>query len=327
VLGYPLLSKGLDVSCYILVGIMEHNEMTTRKAITVLFVLIFLLGTTFVVPSSWVGVTKVQGNPLVLKSQEELKALSGDTDRNNTPDWQDLLIGSMSSSTQEQSEKLAVTEAAKKRLDDPNNLTSSMTKNIYTAQAYAKKSGELTKAQQDGLVQKIVQEESLKIVVKEYEIKDLHITKTNTEEVKRAYGNAVGKLFAQADTYKLGSSDVAIMQAYNTSKDTDVLASLVVKKDNVDRIITSALTLPVPISAVPYHLLAINRLSRYKTVLENMAKVSEDPVRAALAFNSYQETVTGIFSSLLSLQKYFQGEGVTFIKSEPGAIFNSAILK
>jgi hypothetical protein len=306
---------------------MEHNEMTTKKAAIVLLVLIFLIGLTLITPSSWVGIKTVKGDSLVLRSQEELKALSGDTNRNSSPDWQDLLIDTMSTSTKEQADKLSQNEAAQKRLEDPNNLTASISKNLYTMQAYAKKNGELTQAEQDALTAKIVQEESSKIIVKEYEIKDLRLAKSVTAGGVKEYGNALGKIFIQADKYKLGSSDIAIMQAYNTNKDASVLASLVVKKDNVDRIITSALAITVPVSAVPYHLLTLNRLSLYKTVLENMAKADEDPMRAALAFNSYQETVTGIFSSLKTIQDYFQGEGVAFTVGEPGAIFNPAILK
>ena len=306
---------------------MDSQNMTTKKALTVLLMLVFLIGLTLIVPSSWVGVQKTKRTPLILRNNEELKALSGDNDRNNIPDWQDMLLESVSSSTEAEAKNTTINKELEARLNDPNNLTASISKNMYMVGAYTKKNGAMTKEEQDALMVKMIGEESSKIETKIYEISELRIAKTATTASKKEYGNALGLLLVQADAYKLGTNDLAILTAYNTSRDASVLEGLIVKKGSVERIIKKMLELSVPPSAAPYHLLMLNRLSVYKTVLENMAQAETDPIRATLAFNTHQTAVIAILSSLGALQHYLVDEGVVFTKNEPGYTFVQGILK
>lgn len=293
--------------------------MTTKKALVVVGVLLFLIGASLVVPAKYVGVKK-KHSPLILTSGEELLALKGDRNQNSLPDWKDLLVDNMDPSTKAKAEKVVVSETAKARLANPNNLTSSFTKNVYTATAYASKNGTLTVKQQDELASTLIEGEQAKIITKTYEVSDLTIAKSESDASRKAYGNALGKIAKKAMSYKMSEDDLAIIKAYNVNKDETVLDSLVVKKNNLELVIKDLLATPVPNSAVPYHLLIVNRISQYKDTLDNMSQAKEDPVRAAIALNSYASAVNSLISSFASMQTYLTLEGITFTKKDPGYV-------
>jgi hypothetical protein len=252
-----------------------------------------------------------------------MAALQGDKDGNGIPDWKDLLNQMMSTTTKEIASKAVIDEKTKAALDDPNNITASFAKNLYVASAYSKQKGNLTKAQTEELASSIVASENSKIVVTIYGLSDLHISTTETDDAKKEYGNALGKLYLRALKEKIDASDLAIIKSYSINKDKSVLASLVVKKNNLETVITSIVALPVPASAAPYHLVMINRLSQYKSIIENLSKMDTDPVRATIAFNSYVPIIKAVYSSFAVIQNYFSVENITFSKSEPGFAITS----
>lgn len=305
---------------------MDQNKMTTAKA---LIIVVPLLVLSLIVPAKWFGIntTKEHGQKLVLRDPDELALLANDSDRNNNPDWKDLLTTTTSASTTEAARKTVVTEETKKRLEDPNNLTTSFSKNLYTASAYAQKNGTLTTEQQEELVSSIVQGEQSKIVIKTYAMDDLSVAKMDDEVAQRAYGNALGVIFKEAQKYKLDVADVTNIQAYLVNKDPAPLASLVVKKNNTAVIIDKLLALSVPYSASPYHLLIINRLSAYKTALEGLSTADTDPMRATIAFKNYIPSFQLVVSSIASLQTYFKVQNITFSNNEPGYVLTSGYTK
>jgi hypothetical protein len=305
---------------------MDHNKMTTAKALIIVGSLLVL---SLVVPAKWFGVTTTKENRqgLILRDPDELALLAKDSDRNNNPDWKDLLNKTTSASTTEAANKTDTSEETKKRLADPNNLTASFSKNIYTASAYAQKNGTLTQAQQEELVSTIVQGEKSKIIVKTYTLDDLVIAKKEDETTQRAYGNALGVIFKEAQKYKLDVADVTNIQAYLANKDPAPLASLVIKKNNTATIIEKLLKLSVPFSASPYHLLLINRLSEYKTALEGLSAADTDPMRATIAFKSYIPTFQLVVSSVASMQTYFKIQNITFSSKEPGYVLTPGYTK
>ena len=305
---------------------MDHTTMTTAKALIIVGSLLVL---SLIVPAKWLGITTVKENRqgLILKDPNELALLSKDSDRNNNPDWKDLLNKTTSASTTEAASKEKTSEETKKRLEDPNNITASFSKNLYTASAYAKKNGTLTQAEQEELVFTIVQGEQNKIIIKTYTLDELVIAKKEDESTQKAYGNALGIIFKEAQKYKLDVADVTSIQAYLINKDPAPLASFVIKKNNTATIIDKLLKLSVPYSASPYHLLLINRLSAYKTALEGLSTADTDPMRATIAFKSYIPTFQLVASAVASMQTYFKVQNITFNKEEPGYVLTPGYTK
>ncbi len=301
----------------------EQQNMTTKKALIVVGLFIFLLMITLVAPATWVGVKPKKQTGLILRNANDFAVLSKDTDRNNNPDWKDLLMQTTSASTTAVANKYIVTEADKQRLDDPNNITSSFSKNLYTVSSYAKKAGDMSTSEQESIVTSLVTKEVQKIETSVYTFDDIKVSSTETPTSIRAYGNQLGTIFKKATSFKLEIVDVDKIQAYSTNKDPNTLASLVIKKNNAKLILEELLKVSAPRSASPYHLLIVNRLSGYITVLENMTQAENDPMRATIAFNNYLPAMRLLFSSLSNMQLYFKLSDTTFSQNEPGYVLNS----
>lgn len=304
---------------------MNDQPMTTKRALIVLGFLVLLMGVTLVMPARWVGVksSTAKRSSLVLKSTDDLAVLMKDTDRNSNPDWKDLLLETTSASTSLVAGKYVVTEADKKRLADPNNITASFSKNLYTVSSYAKKNGTMSLTEQQAIVAGLVTTETQKLEVTTYTLDDIKTAPTETTASKRAYGNELGRVFKKAAGFKLDIVDLDKIQAYSKSKDPSILASLVIKKNSAKLIITELLKLSVPSSAVPYHLLMVNRLSQYATVLEGLSVAENDPMKATIAFNEFMPAVKALFASLQNMQLYFKLEEITFGTNEPGYVLTS----
>lgn len=303
--------------------------MTTKRALVVVGTVLFLLGLTFIVPARYVGLEPKakKHDPLVLKTSYELAGLQGDKDKNGIPDWKDVINETMSTTTKASIGTKTLDPEVKKRLDDPNNLTSSFSKNIYIASAYAEKKGTLTEKQKDELAATVLEAEKSKITSKIYELDELTLQKDETTASIKEYGNALGTVYKKALASNATENDVAILKAYIETKDSKVLAGLVVKKNVISTALATLVSMRVPISASPYHLVMVNRISEYVTVLDNIAKVDTDPIRATLAFNAYVDTMRTLHASFSALQNYFLIQGIVFSKDEAGFSLTSEYTK
>lgn len=302
---------------------MSPQEMTTKKALVVVGSLVALAMLTLVIPAKYVGVKPVKRQALVLQKQEDFSTLQKDADNNGVPDWKDLLNRTMSTSTKEAATKQAISVEDKQRLNDPNNLTSSFSKNIYLASAYATEKGNMTASEQDALAARIIQDESAKLTFKSYDVSELTLTKEETDASRKAYINALGVVYLKALAAKLTAGDVNTLKSFKEKTDPAIIQSLIVKKNILETIISDLVKVKVPYSAAPYHLLIINSLSKYKSVLENIAKANEDPIRATLAVNAYGSTIQELYSAITSLQPYIAIENITLTNSDPGYILIS----
>jgi hypothetical protein len=301
---------------------MDNQQISTKQALIVLGSLVLVLASTLVVPAKWVGIESKTYKKLNLNDLTPISSLSEDSDNNNSPDWRDLAVASLGTSTKKAMSEAKVDPELQKRLNDPNNLTSSFSKNMYIASSYLKQNSGSTADDQKNLINSIVQQEASKITVTEYTEGDINILKKETESDRKKYGNSLGLLMQKADTYKIGEGDVEIIKAYTVNKDASMLTSFVVKKDKLDTLIKSLTTMSVPYSAVPYHLLALNKISEYRTILDSFAKTDTDPVRSTISFNNYLPVANSLFIALNNMRGYFTAENVIFTKDESGYIFS-----
>lgn len=293
--------------------------MTTKKALLVVGVLIFLLLTTMVIPAKYIGVTPQKTTGIILLDDGAITALAKDKNRNGNPDWRDLLKDN--TNIQEPlTAQTPIDPATQKELDDPNNLTASFAKNLYTAATYASQNGGLTEDEQAALASQLIEGEGAKITVKVYTLKDLHLVKNESETFITSYGNNLGVLYKKAVDEKLNSDDTVILKAYTTNQDSSVLEALVVKKNSLETMISKLITLDVPYSAAIYHLRMLNELSKYKSVVENLSTAEIDPMRAAIATREYFPALKSVNGSFIAIVEYFINQKITFTPSDPGAI-------
>lgn len=310
-----------------LFGILRIMEEKMTKPAIGLAILIALVLSTAFIPASWFGVNPVQKqySKIILPSANDLVALQGDTNKNGTSDWRELLqktyTTTVTSTTSKVQPAAKVDPEVQKRLDDPNNLTASFAKNMYVANAYIKEKGITDKVAQQQLIQNVVKAEAEKIITKTYTQSDLNISNDESKPALIAYGNALANILTLCDKYNFVKDDLTILNTFNTTKKASDLAPLVEKSKNIDLVTAKLLAMKVPASAIDPHLVALNRISAYKTVIDGFSKADTDPVRAALVIKQYQDTATLLVKSIYRFSDYFTTQNVTFAKNDAGSYF------
>lgn len=292
----------------------------TSVSIMMLTLAVFAVAIPFSSKITYEGSKKT---PLVLRTSDELRLLSSDRDGNDVADWRDLVLGSLSTTTEAAFARAEPNKEAEARLADKNNVTASFSKNIFTVAAYASNNPNLSEDEKTNLVADAVRTEAPKTQPKVYTTSDLRIAASNSFDAKILYGNTMALLLEKANKGGLGSNDLLLLQTYTEKGDPELLAPLASKKVKVDQILEELLTVSVPSSALVFHLRLINSVSAFSATLDGFARADSDPLRSLAFLNTYQETITKLYSSMNDLQDYFTLENVPFQSSDPGYIFIS----
>ena len=292
----------------------------TSVSIMMLTLAVFAVAIPFSSKITYEGSKKT---PLVLRTSDELRLLSSDRDGNDVEDWRDLVLGSLSTTTEAAFARAEPNKEAEARLADKNNVTASFSKNIFTVAAYASNNPNLSEDEKTNLVADAVRTEAPKTQPKVYTTSDLRIAASNSSDAKILYGNTMALLLEKANKGGLGSNDLLLLQTYTEKGDPELLAPLASKKVKVDQILEELLTVSVPSSALVFHLRLINSVSAFSATLDGFARADSDPLRSLAFLNTYQETITKLYGSMNDLQDYFTLENVPFQSSDPGYIFIS----
>ena len=83
----------------------------------------------------------------------------------------------------------------------------------------------------------------------------------------------------------------------------------------------------MPYSAIPYHILALNKLAAYRTTVDSFAQADTDPVRTAIVVNGYLDVTQSMVNALGSMRNYFIISKITFTPSESGYLLTFADTK
>lgn len=300
---------------------MATESTPNNSSVSVALAMAVLILLAVIIPFSTRSKIESKPKPLILRTESEIALLKGDRNRNSTEDWRDLILETMSSTTKSQADSIKVDPETLERLKDPNNLTTSFSKNIYTASAYIAKSGNVSADEQENLVADLLGAEAKKITQKVYTLNDLTISSSDSVSTRKTYGNALAKLLEKANSYELGSSDLAALMKFNETTDAKELEFFVTKKARTEEVFKDLLVLEVPPSASIYHLALINSVSVFIATLDAFAHAKEDPIKSLAFLNSYQENIRTLLISMASVQDYFVLENVPFTTKEAGYIF------
>lgn len=270
--------------------------------------------------TSTIKKSEVRQDPLLLRTEDELSLLSGDSDRNGTEDWKDLVLSTMSSSTKELVKGAPVDEKTLARLNDPNNLTASFSKNVYTASAFVSQN-KTSAAEQERMIASLAIAEGSKITTKKYTIKDVSLYKQDTAVEKKAYGNSLGRVVQKINKNKLGQDYINRLNEYAENKDVATLDFFAEKADGLRVVLNDLLKMSVPSSASVFHINLVNSTSQLIATLDAFSKTDEDPLKSLAFVNSYAETLYGVLNSVAILQDYFNLEGVSFTSKDDGYVF------
>lgn len=301
---------------------METEQKKVHEAFLILFFIVFIVGASLFIPASWFGIKTKEYKALNLQ-KPVITDLNADADNNNIPDWKDLALSTLSTSTKKDIGSQKIDVAIKQQLNDPNNITASFSKNMYITSSYIQKNGTVTEEEKKKIVAEVMKKEAAKIEVKVYAIKDIRIATKDDSTAKKKYGNELGALIDKATRYEIGGGDAEVLKKYLEKKDASLLIYFSTKKENLEHLLAQMLLVEVPYSATPYHLLALNRISEYKTILESLEKTDSDPVRSTISFNTYYPVIKGLFFALTNMRDYFNVENIIFKESDAGYVFTS----
>ena len=296
---------------------MDH----TPKPFILLAGLVVLLVLSAFIPAKWLGVKPVKSGYEPVDFTK-LTTYADDTDGNGKISWRELVTTSeIGAQTLAESGNVLPDSEAVELLNDPNNLSSSFTKNLYIADAYLSKSGITDAESQQKVLDQLVQEEANKLVSKTYVYADIRVAKTETIQSVRDYGNKVASIMKGMITLDSIEKDSNGLMNFMNTGDKAAVAPLVQDYQAMDTRITQMATLTIPPSATAYHLIALNQMTKYRDTLYNMSQAPTDLLRTNLVFKGYPNVTVETLTLYDQFSKYFDLKNIVYARNDPGYVF------
>lgn len=304
---------------------MEKTSTQTSRSVAFLIIIASLVIVSAIIPAKWLGVSqKTQTKPkLDLSLLTSPQEIATDTNKDGNITWREVMTSTLnpSSSTVAELKKIPVDQKSVEELNDPNNLTSSFSKNLYLAAAYLDKNGITDEQSKQDALMKLLQDEKAKIIPTTYSYKELRIAKTESRDSLQQYGNAIAKelkIILNKDTLKKTTYSIV---SYSENKDASLLLDTQLEKKMLAGETTKLLSLSVPPSAVVYHLLMLNKIAAYSDTVSAFANADKDPLRATILFQNYPNTILSLTNLFASFSTFFDQKNVVFSSKDPGYVF------
>ena len=305
---------------------MDNPRTTPTVPSILLGVLFFILIGSAFMPARWFGVTqsplRTSRPPVDFTQLQNDSPFIKDINKDGEISWAEVVRSTAQGSSsiiELQNEKPDPIIIA--RLNDPDNLTASFSKNLYLASTQITNSGGVDEQTQKQVLDQLVSDEKKKIVFKKYAYADIKVANSDSQESIKTYGNIMATTLKNLITRKKIENDFSGLTRFTQSGDEKDLDSLVKDASNVNTILKKLLTLSVPPSAIAHHLLVVNQVSVYQETLLNLSKISSDPIRTSYVLNSYPDTIISTLLIYKKLTEYFNFKNVTFSGKEPGYVF------
>lgn len=303
---------------------MDNAQKEKIKSIFLLLGIAALTLSIGFLPAGWFGIDTAtpRYKVLDLSRPASIEDLATDTNSDGEISWQELVNQTWGNSS-ETAGATELDEATIAQLNDPNNITTSFSKNVYLTSAYLKQYGEGDASTQQDVIEKLIDEEAVKLIPTLYTYNDLTIQQSVSSSTIKSYGNAMGAIVSAGMNTGLGITDLQILKKYvDDTTDTASLAVLRERVETAETLLASIKELRIPSSAAPYHLLMLNSVQAYTSMMKNISTIDSDPLRASIAFQGYQEITGTMIRDIAALSNYFSAEGVVFAEKDTGYIFS-----
>lgn len=306
---------------------MEEKSTQKSRSISALIIIVTLIAVSSVIPARWLG-----GAPKKqLRAKLDLSAISSAqevaTDSNNDGviSWKEVMEDTLHTSpaTLEELKKIPVDKKEIEALNDPNNLTSSFAKNLYLAGAYFEKNNITDEKSKQEVVAKLLRDERSKIIPTIYTYNDIVISKTESKDSVRVYGNTIASLLENIITEKIIADDITSIGNFSQSKKEEDLALILKNKKRLDGIVQNLLKIPTPSSAIIFHISTINRITAYRDLVTNLSVAGTDPMRATLLIDTYPSVAISALRTFSQLSGYFDTQNIIFSSKEKGYVFTA----
>jgi hypothetical protein len=307
----------------------ESSPVPTPRSKPLILVGVLILLTVGVglIPAQWFGITPKRYEPvhLDLAALNSINDVAQDSNGDGIVSWGELTneLFTDDETTLGALKNGQVDEKIIAELNDPNNLTASFSKNFYILSSYLKQTGATDDASQTTAINQLIADEAKKIIPTEYQYKDINVAQTESKATIKAYGNIIAPLLRGVVTEKMMTSDLTAINSFAETEDVADLLSLSENRNIVDTVLKKFLAVSVPPSAVPYHILGLNRIALYRDTLDNISKAKTDPLRANVAMQKYLENAILLIRLESKFAEYFAIQNVAFSSKEAGYTFTS----
>lgn len=308
---------------------MERNTLQSREKITTpLFILTLLivitLGTS-VLPASWLGVhqTVRKYEPLNLGSLAQSEELAPDTDNDGTVSWKEYIAHSLNVQPESlsASSSIDVDPRAIASLNDPNNLTSSFTKNLYIASTAFRDNGIDDATLEQNTMNQLLAQEAKKVAPTSYTQSDVTVGSDDSKTALKIYGNSVASILHNLITEKSITDDLMSVANFAQTKNEGGLAPLMANEVKVNNALNALRALPVPKSATLVHVDVLNTLGTYANTLRALSGAYDDPMRATFAIKEYTQVTVGALRIVPQLGEFFNLKNIVFSSKESGHVY------
>jgi hypothetical protein len=298
------------------------------ESLLILFGMILLMIVVSFVPASWFGIHPVAHTyaPLNLSSLGAIQEAGEDLDSDGIISWKEFVAGSLDI-TPEESTAFASTSTFSydpreiASLNDPNNLTSSFSKNLYIASTALVQNGVTDPQSEQETINQLIKKEAEKIQPTTYTVSDVKSGSSDQAAALKTYGNAVAQILKSLITEQSVTDDLTSIGVFSDTRNETDLAPLIRNSAKTSEALQKLRNVSVPPSAVTLHVSILNSVGTFTNTLSDLSRAYDDPVRATLAVNHYSEDVVQVLQSFPKLAAFFKERNIAFSAKEAGYVY------
>lgn len=305
--------------------------MAHQKVLVTLIICIGIIASVFVISKTGNFETKSVKSENTDTSKQNIdllatidKSADADTDKDGLKDWEESLIGTNPQNKDtdgdgatDGDEVASNRDPRKKGPNDKNiaqnivveastvdeTLTERVSRDFFSRYLIAKQQNKnITPEEASIIAQQVVANIPGTIETKVYGTKDVTITSDNSEQSRLAYAKQMsGVLVNNSPQFTENSLEIVGRIIQNpTESDKKKLATILA---SYKTILSKTLTVAVPSTVVPEHLVYINTLSSIYSNLAEIEQMTNDPIRGYVAYSQYSSFLIKISIAFENLKK------------------------
>lgn len=204
------------------------------------------------------------------------------------------------------------------RLDSSENLTESISKDLFAQYVELKKSGGYSSAGVENIAYGITSIITEKTPSKGFAEKDLIINEITDSNTVRLYANSLSKI---RNTYfALNSSDQFVFNGFEDESFTNKILQTSKHYGDMAKEISF---LSVPRGLIPSHLALLNNYADSEQALKLFSGIETDPARSLQGINAYLQLQNQEQVILKNIAAYLRQNGIIFLSDEAGSFWNT----
>jgi hypothetical protein len=295
------------------------------ESLLILFGMILITALVSFAPASWFGVRPANHAyaPLNLDSLDAVQTAGEDSNGDGSISWKEFVAGSLNLSPDSLSSTTTFSYDPREvaSLNDPNNLTSSFSKNLYIASTALEQNGVTDSTSEQETINQLIKKEAEKVQPTTYTSADVKVGTSDSSASLKTYGNAVASILNGFITQQSIIDDIQSIGSFSDTKSEADLAALIRDSAKVSEALQKLRAVSVPPSAVATHVQALNNIGTFSNTLGDMSRAYDDPVRATLAFNRYSEDAVKALQTFPFLASFFKTKNITFGAKDSGYVY------